>query len=47
MFFSQATAFSYPPRTTITVLPDGSIKYGGYEFLIFDAIASKVCMYYV
>lgn len=36
------TLFNHAFRTTITKMDDGTLKYGGYEFMIFDAIASKL-----
>ena len=39
----QATAFHYPPRTIVTKDESGNEAItGGYEFLIFDAIARKL-----
>ena len=38
----QATTFQYPPRTIATKDDSGKdVVTGGYEFLIFDAIARK------
>ena len=43
----QATAFHYPPRTIVTKDESGNEAItGGYEFLIFDAIARKLKFVY-
>ena len=36
------STFNFPPFTTITEEDDGSVSYGGTEYMVFNAVAQKL-----